>query len=251
MERKHIPETENRLIILYTLRRLGPVTAMQLLQAMAESDLMNYITMQLALSDMESQGQITQRAHPLGNLIEITGEGDYILRSFEKRIPASRRALIDERAAGWKDRFLTEQMAPAEAFTLPDGRTVIHLRLLDSAATLMDLMLYLPAGKSFTLLPERWRACVQVTYSTVLAHLTADYDPAQPMPDARDTDAVRQCGLDDWLLTLSDDPAAPTIDLMMSLPEEHLARCSALRWPLVSSSIRDFVLEVLQNALPE
>ena len=48
MERKHIPETENRLMILYTLRQLGPGTATQLLQAMAEGDLMNYITMQLA-----------------------------------------------------------------------------------------------------------------------------------------------------------------------------------------------------------
>ena len=96
MERRHIPETENRLIILYTLRQLGPVTAMQLLQAMTEADLMNYITMQLALSDLESQGQISQHAHPLGNLIEVTGEGDYILRSFEKRIPASRRSIVDE-----------------------------------------------------------------------------------------------------------------------------------------------------------
>ena len=249
MERKHIPETENRLIILYTLRRLGPVTAMQLLQAMAEADLMNYITMQLALSDMESQGQITQRAHPLGNLIEVTGEGDFILRSFEKRIPASRRALIDEHAADWRDRFATEQMAPAESFTLPDGRTVIHLRLLDKAATLMDLMLYLPAGKTLTLLPERWRACVQVTYSTVLAHLTADYDPSLPMPDAAQTESVRQCGLEEWLLTLTDNPAAPAIDLMMSLPEEHLARCSALRWPLVCEELRQFVLDVLTNAI--
>ena len=247
MERKHIPETENRLIILYTLRRLGPVTAMQLLQAMAEADLMNYITMQLSLSEMESQGQITQRAHPLGNLIELTGEGDFILRSFEKRIPASRRTLIDERAKAWRDRFQTEQMAPAESFTLPDGRTVIHLRLLDKAATLLDLMLYLPAGKSFTLLPERWRGCVQVTYATVLAHLTAEYDPTLPMPAASETEAVRQCGLDEWLLTLTDNPAAPTIDLMLSLPEEHLARCSAQRWPLVAEDIRRFVLELLET----
>ena len=249
MERRHIPETENRLLILYTLRCLGPVTAMQLLQAMAESDLMNYITMQLALSDLESQGQITQRAHPLGNLIEITGEGDYILRSFEKRIPASRRAMIDDLSEGWKERFATEQMAPAESFTLPDGRTVIHLRLLDKAATLMDLMLYLPAGRTLPLLPERWRSCVQVTYSTVLAHLTADYDPTLPMPDPKETESVRQCGLEEWLLTLSDDPTAPGIDLMMALPDEHLARCSAVRWPLVAGEIRDFVLEVLQNAI--
>ena len=250
MERKIIPETENRLIILYTLRRLGPVTAMQLLQAMAEADLMNYITMQLALSDMESQGQITQRAHPLGNLLEVTGESDFILRSFEKRIPASRRALIDERADAWRDRFQTEQMAPAESFTLPDGRSVIHLRLLDKAATLMDLTLYLPAGKTLTLLPERWRSCVQVTYSTVLAHLTADYDPSLPMPSADQTESVRQCGPDEWLLTLTDNPAAPAIDLMMSLPDEHLARCSALQWPLAAQDIRAFMLEALGNALP-
>ena len=251
MERKHIPETENRLIILYTLRRLGPVTAMQLLQAMAEADLMNYITMQLALSDMESQGQISQRAHPLGNLIEITDEGDYILRSFEKRIPASRRSLIDERVDAWRDLFQTEQMAPAESFTLPDGRSVIHLRLLDKAATLMDLLLYLPAGKTYTLLPQRWRSGVQMTYSTVLAHLTADYSPELPMPEAKATEAVRQCGLDDWLLTLTDDVNTPSVNLIMSLPDEHLARCAALRWPLVAADIRSFVLDMLDNALPQ
>lgn len=250
MERKHIPETENRLVILYMLRSLGPVTAMQLLQAMAEADLMNYITMQLSLSEMESQGQITQRAHPLGNLIEMTGKGDFILRSFEKRIPASRRALINDHAEDWRSRFAAEQMAPAEAVTLPDGRSVLHLRLLDKAATLMDLMLYLPAGQHFTLLPERWRSCVQASYAAVLAQLTEAYNPAQPMPDAAQTDAVRQSGLDEWLLTLTDDPDTPGIDLIMSLPDEHLARCSALRWPQAADGIRTFVINALENASP-
>ncbi len=249
MERKHIPETENRLIILYTLRRLGPVTGMQLLQAMAESDLMNYITMQLALSEMEQQGQITMRAHPLGNLIEMTGEGDYILDSFERRIPASRRAAIDGCAAEWKTRFQTEQMAPAESFTLQDGRMCIHLRLLDEAATLMDLMLYLPGGQQMTLLPERWRACVQITYSTVLAHLTAMYDPSLPMPAPTEGDAVRQCGVSEWLLTLTDDRTTPTIDLMMALPDEHLARCCAVQWPDVCAQIRQFVLDALDQSV--
>lgn len=251
MERKHIPETENRLMILYTLRQLGPVTATQLLQAMAEADLMNYITMQLALSDMESQGQISQRAHPLGNLIEITSEGDYILRSFEKRIPASRRSIVDEQAHDWRSRFQAEQMAPAEAFTLPDGRSVIHLRLLDKAATLMDLLLYLPAGQTYTLLPDRWRSSVQLTYSTVLAYLTADYSPDMPMPEPGETETVRQCRLDEWLLTLTDEPETPGIDMILSLPDEHLARCCAQRWPIVAADIRVFVLDMLDNAIPQ
>lgn len=251
MERKHIPETENRLMILYTLRQLGPVTATQLLQAMAEADLMNYITMQLALSDMESQGQISQRAHPLGNLIEITSEGDYILRSFEKRIPASRRSIVDEQSHDWRSRFQAEQMAPAEAFTLPDGRSVIHLRLLDKAATLMDLLLYLPAGQTYTLLPDRWRSSVQLTYSTVLAYLTADYSPDMPMPEPGETETVRQCRLDEWLLTLTDEPETPGIDMILSLPDEHLARCCAQRWPIVAADIRAFVLDMLDNAIPQ
>ena len=251
MERKHIPETENRLMILYTLRQLGPVTATQLLQAMAEADLMNYITMQLALSDMESQGQISQRAHPLGNLIEITSEGDYILRSFEKRIPASRRSIVDEQAHDWRSRFQAEQMTPAEAFTLPDGRSVIHLRLLDKAATLMDLLLYLPADQTYTLLPDRWRSSVQLTYSTVLAYLTADYSPDMPMPEPGETETVRQCRLDEWLLTLTDEPETPGIDMILSLPDEHLARCCAQRWPIVAADIRAFVLDMLDNAIPQ
>ena len=250
MERKIIPETENRLVILYTLRRLGPVTAMQLLQAMAESDLMNYITMQLALSEMEQQGQIALRAHPLGNLIEVTGEGEFILDSFVRRIPASRRAVIDACAQEWRQRFSIEQMAPAESFTLPDGRMCVHLRLLDKAATLMDLMLYLPPDERFTLLPERWRSCVQAVYSTVLTTLTAQYSPALPMPELPSPDMVRQCGVNDWLLTLTDDPQTPGIDLMMSLPDEHLARCSALYWPGAAERIRTFVLESLRDYTP-
>ena len=116
MERKHIPETENRLLILYTLRQVGPVTAMQLLQAMAESDTMNYITMQLNLSEMEQQGQLTTRAHPLGSLLEMTQEGHYTLSTFAHRIPASRREIIDALAPEWKQRFRAEQESPAESF---------------------------------------------------------------------------------------------------------------------------------------
>lgn len=249
MERRHIPETENRLIILYTLRQLGPVTAMQLLQAMTEADLMNYITMQLALSDMEQQGQIMMRAHPLGNLIEMTGEGDYILDSFVRRVPASRRELIDSRAEEWRTRFASEQMAPAEAFILPDSRMCIHLRLLDKAAALMDLVLYLPAGQHITLLQERWRACVEAVYTMVLARLTENYDAAAPMPPAPEVETVRKCGVSDWLLTLTDDPAAPRLDLLLSLPDEHLARCAAAHWHSVCGDVRQFVIQALETAL--
>ena len=58
MERKHIPEPESKLTILYALRGLGPVTDTELLQFLVELDLMNYFTMQLNLCDMEEQGDL-------------------------------------------------------------------------------------------------------------------------------------------------------------------------------------------------
>ena len=84
-----------------------------------------------------------------------------------------------------------------------------------------------------------------------LEQLTADYDPAGPMPELANPEAIRQCGANDWLLTLTDDPVTPGIDLLMSLPDEHLARCSAVHWPVVAGAIRQFVLDALQTALPE
>ena len=41
MERRHVPDSEQKLVILYALRQLGPVNGMQLLQFLVEKDLMN------------------------------------------------------------------------------------------------------------------------------------------------------------------------------------------------------------------
>jgi pimeloyl-ACP methyl ester carboxylesterase len=144
MERKHIPESENRLTILYALRGLGPATAMQLLQFLVENDLMNYFTMQLSLSDMQEQGHLTATPHPLGDLLTLTPEGEYAIESFAHRIPVSRRQLMDAQSPRWKEQFRTEQLTPADSFTLQDGRVCLRLRLLEGSTSLLDILLTLP-----------------------------------------------------------------------------------------------------------
>ena len=47
MQRKIIPDAENRLLILYALKTVGAMTDQQLLIVMTDTDLMNYITLQL------------------------------------------------------------------------------------------------------------------------------------------------------------------------------------------------------------
>jgi len=122
MERKHIPEAENRLLILYAMECLGPVTDEQLLRFMTELDLMNYFTLQLALSEMQDKGDVVKEAHPLGSLLSLSESGRFTLRGFEARIPQSRREIVSEASAVWRDTFRREQQTPAELRRLPDGQ---------------------------------------------------------------------------------------------------------------------------------
>ena len=248
MQRKHIPEAENRLLILYTLRRLGPVTGMQLLQMMVELDLMNYFTLQLSLADMEAQGQLVQRVHPSGSLWDLTQEGIFALDSFVTRIPASRRSLIDAHLKDYHDRFLQEQLAPADSFTLPTGQVCIRLRLLEKDASLMDLLVCVSPGETPSCLQERWHACAQAVYSAVMAALTDGYSADAAVPEAPDG-MIQMVSDGEFLLTLADYPAQPMITLLLPLPQEHLARYAASRWADQHKALRRLTLEQLQAAM--
>ena len=247
MERKVIPETENRLVILYALGCLGPVTGMQLLQYMVELDLMNYITMQLSLAELEEQHQVARRAHPCGELWELTAEGRFALESFERRIPHSRRERMEQAAASYQPRFRQEQLAPADAVTLSDGTACVRLRLLEERAAMVDAMLYMPSSQVPTLLEARWQACAQEVYEALIAALTKGYDPAAPLPEIPEG-VLRQADGGEWLLSLSDRAEKPTVSILLPLPGEHLARWCAARWPDACADLRAMLIARLQAA---
>ena len=98
MQRKIIPDAENRLLILYALKTIGAMTDQQLLIVMTDTDLMNYITLQLTIADLESEGKLRRQGDTSGGTLELTDAGRYLLNSFEMHIPVSRRGLIDSGA---------------------------------------------------------------------------------------------------------------------------------------------------------
>ena len=110
MQRKIIPDAENRLLILYALKTVGAMTDQPLLIVMTDTDLMNYITLQLTIADLESEGKLRRQGDTSGGTLELTDAGRYLLNSFEMHIPVSRRGLIDSGAAQWRERFAAEQM---------------------------------------------------------------------------------------------------------------------------------------------
>ena len=246
MERRRIPETENKLVILYALRALGPVTGMQLSQFMTELDLMNYFTMHLSLCDMEEQGQILRRAHPLGSLLEPTQEGLFTLESFTRRIPGSRRLLIDRSTPQWRKRFRTEQMTPAQAFTAQDGRPGLRLRLLEGASVLMDASL-MGGDLPTTYLEERWQQTSQLIYQQITAVLMEGFTPDAAVPQG-ELPSLQQASRAEWLLTLQDRAEQPGLTLLLTLPDERLARWCLGRWPQCCHALRSMIVASLNGS---
>lgn len=247
MERRVIPEAENRLVILYAMNGLGPVTDAQLLQFMVDMDLMNYITLRLSMSELETQGQIVRRAHPGEELWDVTSEGRFTLESFGRRIPQSRREHMDREAANYRARFRQEQLTTAEAVDMPDGMACLRLRLHEERASLMELTLCVTAAEVPTTLAERWRRCAQTVYEAVIAALTEGYTPDAPMPYVPEN-ALRQVDGGEWLLMLNEGTEKPDIALMLPMPGEHLARWCASRWPGAGEWLRRLTLTQLVNS---
>ena len=243
MERKTIPEAENRLLILYALDRLGPVTGTQLLRFLMEYDLMNYITMQLGLCEMEEQGQLKQHPHPLGGLMELTEAGQYALNAFAHRIPQSRRTLVDREAQVWHERFRLEQQTPADSYSLPGGEQCLRLRLMEGDAALMDLLLTLPRDAALSGVQERWRAAAHRVYGGITERLTAAYAADAPLTDPLPPSATLQRAGKEWYLFLEREG----FTVMLSLPDEGLARCCAQAWPGASESLGAMVREALTH----
>lgn len=248
MQRKIIPDSENRLLILYALKIVGTMTDQQLLIVMTDTDLMNYITLQLTLSDLEAEGKVRRQDDTAGGIVALTDAGRYLLDSFEMHIPTSRRALIDGGAAQWRDRFAAEQMAAAETFDLPGGEKGLHLRIVDHRNVLLDITLTLPMGKRINCLQQRWQMCMNQVYLLLLSTLGNGHDPSAPKPPLPEGCSVFQASKTEWLTTACDDPTHPTATLMMSLPNEQTAHECAASFPALSAVLRDAILALLEGA---
>ena len=72
---RHPSETENKLLLLHAIDRLGAATSQQLLSFVVENELMDYISLQLGLAELDESGFLRKQPHALGTLYALTGKG--------------------------------------------------------------------------------------------------------------------------------------------------------------------------------
>ena len=169
-----------------------------------------------------------------------------MLDNFDTRVPASRREAIEAAARRWKPRFRAEQQNQADAFPMKDDRQCLRLRMLEGDSALLDMSLTVTKHITEGQLRERWREAAQQVYSAVTQALGADYAAGERLPRLPATAMLQQIGEADWMLSLTDSLDSPTMNLMLSLPNEQLARHYAARWPQSRRPLSAQIMNALQ-----
>lgn len=167
-------DTENKLLLLHAIDRLGAVTAEQLLVFVVENDHMGYISLQLGLAELADAGLIRKRPHPLGTLYVLTGKGRDSLSLFEKRIPYSRLTSVQEQATDWRQRFKLEKQMPASFEKTEGGEYTVRLRLIEHDADLIDLRISVPTHEQAQQFCDAWIKQASSIYATIVRSLGED-----------------------------------------------------------------------------
>lgn len=157
MERRP-SDTQNKLLLLYAVDRLGAVTAQQLLSFMVENELMDYIAMQLGLAELDDAGLLRKRAHELGTLYALTREGRRVMDLFMRRVPNARLVDVDKHIDRWRQKFRREKQILSSFEETEGGEYVVHLRLLEWQDDLLDLRLKVPTHKHAQRFTDAWVA---------------------------------------------------------------------------------------------
>lgn len=168
--------TEQKLVTLYALDRLGPATALQLLRFMVESGLMDYIALQLSVAELDEMGLLRKLPHALGALYAPSAQGYEALQLFQSRIPHSRAARIDEIAPEWKRRLREEKQVLSDWEKVPSGEYIVHLKLLESELPLLDMRISVPTREQANRFCERWPKAAGGLYAQMMQTLGEEDD---------------------------------------------------------------------------
>jgi DNA-binding MarR family transcriptional regulator len=175
------------LTALYALNILGGITNTQILQFVIDNSLMDYFALQGALGDLETAGYIAKEPHPLGELLRLSEDGRQALALFEKRIPVSRRLLIDQTAPVWRSRFGVEKELIATAHPLPDGGTQIELMIRQDRRYMLIILINLPDNRAAAACMKTFKRHADEVYASLFRELSRGYVPGMrtfaDMPD--------------------------------------------------------------------
>lgn len=241
MQRK-VSAVEHRLTALYALNALGGVTGLQLLQFMVENELMDYISLQLALYDLETAAHTEKIQHPLGALYELTEKGTQALALFIKRIPESKRLLIDQAAPLWRRRFEKEKEVIGTHHVLPGGASQIELMIRQGSQYLLLILLPLHDRAAAQRGIEAFCERAETIYASLFETLSRDY-----VPGKRTMAELPACAMPVQGQKHLIEFRAGDFSVMLPLPDGDMACHFATAWEKHHNDLYHMLLKALNG----
>lgn len=248
MINRKTPDLENKLLALFAIEELGPLTNLQLLQFLAELDLMDYITMQLILGEMMESGHLQMAPHAMGGLYTLSFTGKENMSMFLHRLPHSIQQQVKEAAVIWKPRFQREMQMMADFNKQEDGAYALRLRLMEKNAPLLDMTLRLPSRDLADQLSRRWSMAASPFYGFLMKTLGDDFTATTLISKDLPKDAYIRCqdsGQGCILHLQYGKTSSPVLVLDVCLPSDTMAHFFASRWDMKAGAVYSFLMDAL------
>lgn len=165
-------DVSNKLIILYTLNKIGmPVNNMQLMKIVLENRFMNYFTFQEIVKGLIESGFIASSLEEDTNSYIITDTGINSLNFFEGRIPPGIRKYLDNNTSSLRTKVLTDSFVLSNIIEEND-EFVVNCKISENEFSLIDISLTVGTRADAQLICNNWKKSSEQIYSEIIESLT-------------------------------------------------------------------------------
>lgn len=172
-------DDRDKLMILYSLRCCGmPVSREQLVTIMAENGAENYFDISERLVELEQNGYIASVPTYLLQMIVLTSRGEEALTLFEKNLPKSLRAALENYIDSHLRDFHRENTSRTISTPLPDGGFDTTFALVENGDAIFEVRLKLPSIRYARIAERNWDSISEELYLSTLLRLTRDESTA-------------------------------------------------------------------------
>lgn len=172
MERPKPRLTENKLLMLYSVDKLGCITNNQALRFFIENDFMDYIDVQLSLAELTEGKLLYVNSEALGMTYYVTELGMDAISFFKSKVPASRRRAVDEKVDEYQRQFMHESNVFADYTTAMNGDIIVRLAARENGILLFEMNISVSGTEEAKTMCENWKKNSSKVYSMVLGALT-------------------------------------------------------------------------------
>jgi predicted transcriptional regulator len=165
-------DAENKVILLYFIDQIRiPITSMQLSEIMLDNNYINYFHLQQSVSDLISEGFLSETTVDSIVFLQITAEGIRILNMFLNIIPEGMRTRLLNGITAAKEGIRYQNTVTAEKLLLNEDEYQVILKVMGGDTSLIDLELSVGSREDARLICKNWKENAADLYPRIIALL--------------------------------------------------------------------------------